>query len=191
MPTLANPVEFFRLVRNQLFAGSMTQAQVDGTNALLAAWERFDPRWVAYALATACHETDFSMEPIAEYGHGRGRPYGVPAGPQGQVYYGRGYVQLTWRRNYARADAEMPGFDLVAEPDNALKPEIAAAVMVRGMTEGWFTGLKLDNYFPLHNPHWADWVNARRIVNGLDCAARVALYARRFRDALEAGGFAP
>lgn len=29
------------------------------------------------------------------------------------------------------------------------------------------------------------------IVNGLDCAARIALYGRHFRDALEAGGYAP
>ena len=63
--------------------------------------------------------------------------------------------------------------------------------MSRGMTEGWFTGLKLENYFPTHNPKWGDWVNARRIINGLDCAARIALYAQHFRDALEHGGYAP
>ncbi len=188
---LSNPAEFFRVARNHLFAGSMTQAQVDGTSALLSAWDRFDIRWTAYALATAYHETDFTMEPIAEYGRGRGRPYGVPDPHTGQVYAGRGYVQLTWKHNYARADAEIPGFDLVNHPDNALRPEVAAVIMVRGCTEGWFTGLKLENYFPLHNPKWADWVNARRIINGLDCAARIALYAQHFRDALEQGGYAP
>lgn len=187
---LANPAEFFRVVRNQLFRGDMTQSHVDGTNALLSAWEHNDIRWVAYALATAYHETDYTMQPIAEYGHGRGLAYGVPTGPNGQVYYGRGYVQLTWRHNYARADAEIPGFDLVTHPDNAMKPGVAAVIMVRGMVEGWFTGLKLENYFPLHNPKFADWLNARRIVNGLDCAARIALYGQHFRDALEQGGYA-
>ena len=29
----------------------------------------------------------------------------------GQTYYGRGFVQLTWRDNYARADAEIPLID--------------------------------------------------------------------------------
>ncbi|RBP03789.1 chitinase class I [Roseiarcus fermentans] len=189
--TLAAPAEFFRCARNRLFAGSMTQGQVEGTNALLDAWDRHDIRWLAYALATAFHETAQTMEPIAEYGRGRGQPYGAAVGPFGQRYYGRGYVQLTWRHNYARADAELPGFDLVKTPDNALKPEIAAVVMLRGMTEGWFTGLKLDDYFPLKAPQRADWVNARRIINGLDCAARIALYGQQFREALEAGGYAP
>ena len=188
---LTHPAEFFRVFRTTMLGGSITQAQVEGTNALLSAWEKYDRRWIAYALATAYHETDFTMEPIAEYGRGRGLAYGVPDPHTGQVYYGRGYVQLTWRHNYARADAEIPGFDLVNHPDNALKPEVAAVIMVRGMVEGWFTGLKLEDYFPLHNPKWADWVNARRIVNGLDCAARIALYAQHFRDALDAGGRAP
>jgi putative chitinase len=189
---LKNPAEFFRAVRVQLFGCSMSKPQVDGTNAIVGVWPKgTDLRWLAYALATAFHETGFSMEPIAEYGRGRGRPYGVPAGPEGQVYYGRGYIQLTWRHNYARAEAEIPGSNLVAVPDNALKPEIAAAIMIRGMTEGWFTGMKLDDYFPLHNTKYADWVNARRIINGLDCAARIALYAQRFRNALEAGGYTP
>ena len=187
---LAHPAEFFRLVRVQLFGGSMTQSQVDGTRALLGAWDRHDTRWVAYALATAYHETDFTMEPIAEYGHGRGLAYGRPDPQTGQTYYGRGYVQLTWRHNYARAEGEI-GFDLVKTPDNALKPEVAAVVMLRGMTESWFTGVGLNDFFPLSNPKFADWVNARRIVNGLDCAARIALYAWHFRDALEAGGYTP
>ncbi len=174
--------EFFRHIRVELFGGSITQSQVDGTNALLDAWKSFDPRWTAYALATAFHETDFTMQPIAECGHGKGQPYGAAVGPYGQRYYGRGYVQLTWAHNFDRADKEIPGFDLLREPDNALKPEVAAVIMVRGMTEGWFTGLKLDHYF---NAKITDWVNARRIINGLDCAARIASYAVKFNNALK------
>lgn len=188
---LTSPAEFFRLARSTLFAGSMSQPQVGGTNTILAAWPKgSDLRWLAYALATAYHETDFSMEPIAEYGRGRGYPYGRLDPETHQVYYGRGYVQLTWRRNYARAEVEIPGSNLVAAPDNAMKPQIAATIMIRGMTEGWFTGMRLENYFPAREPRCADWVNARRIINGLDCAARIALYAQHFRDALEAGGYA-
>ncbi len=36
------------------------------------------------------------MQPIEEYGRGKGRKYGAPAGPYGKIYFGRGYVQLTW-----------------------------------------------------------------------------------------------
>lgn len=189
---LANSAEFFRLVRVGLFRGDMSQSQVDGVNAIMSVWPRgTNARWLAYALATAFHETDTSMEPIAEYGHGRGMRYGVPDPETGQVYYGRGYIQLTWRMNYARAEKEIPGSDLVAHPDNAMKTEIAVEVMVRGMSEGWFTGASLERYFPIARPQAADWVNARRIINGLDCAARVASYALHFRDALESGGYAP
>jgi hypothetical protein len=35
------------------------------------------------------------MQPIEEYGKGRGMPYGKPDPTTGQVYYGRGFVQLT------------------------------------------------------------------------------------------------
>ena len=189
---LANPAEFFRVVRVGLFRGDMSQSQVDGVNSIMAVWPKgTNARWLAYALATAFHETDTSMEPIAEYGHGRGMRYGVPDPETGQVYYGRGYVQLTWRFNYARAEKEISGSDLVAHPDNAMKPTIAAEVMVRGMSEGWFTGVSLGHYFPLARPQAADWVNARRIINGLDCAARIAGYALHFRDALEEGSYAP
>jgi putative chitinase len=79
----------------------VSQSQVDGVNEMLDAWQiatvaLAGPRFVAYALATAYCETSRTMQPIAEYGNGRGRRYGVAAGPCGQIYYGRGLVQLTW-----------------------------------------------------------------------------------------------
>jgi hypothetical protein len=53
-------------------------------------------------------------------------------------FYGRGYIQLTWRENYAtygpkiaqlwQAGGWEPDFDLLANPDNALNPDISAAV---------------------------------------------------------------
>jgi putative chitinase len=180
----ANPAAFFDVIRTELFHGSMTPAEVDGTNAILAAWpDGTDARFVAYALATAFHETDFTMEPIPEWGRGRGRPYGVPCGPYGHVYYGRGLIQLTWLKNYERAEREIPGSDLVRTPDNALKPNIAAEIMIRGMSEGWFTGKKLADYF---TDAQTDWVNARKIINGLDKAAQIAAYASHFWHAVNA-----
>jgi hypothetical protein len=56
---------------------------------------------------------------------------------------------LTWLENYQKAEAEIPGFDLVRCPNNALELPIAAKILVKGMVGGWFTGRKLDDYFPL------------------------------------------
>lgn len=182
---------FFTIVRTVLFRGMLSQPQVDGFNAIAAAFpDDVDNRWLAYALATAYHETDQTMQPIAEYGGGLNRPYGVPAGPYSQVYYGRGYVQLTWLANYRKAAAAIPGAEaLVANPDLALKPDLAAQILARGLTEGWFGADKagphtLERHFPLARPAVADWVGARRIVNGLDCAAKIAGHALQIHHAL-------
>lgn len=177
----ANPEAFFPAVRVELFRGYLKQPQVDGINALLAAWQgAADLRFVAYALATAYHETAQTMQPIAEYGLGKGRRYGIPAGPYGKVYYGRGFVQLTWCSNYQTASDKL-GVDLVKDPDLALDPIIAAKVMSQGMTEGWFTGHKLADFFGART----DWLHAREIINGMDHAAEIAGYAIRFLNALK------
>src|SRR5215468_7473566 len=100
---------FFDSVCGSLFLGSMTQGQVDGMNAILDFSESVgcDDRHLAYILATTFHETAQTMAPIAEYGKGKGKPYGVPDGPYNQVYYGRGFVQLTWYDNYKKQDAKL------------------------------------------------------------------------------------
>ena len=99
---------FFTAVRADPFNGNLEQGQVDGLNFLLDTWEAHfhgaDIRWLAYCLATAFHEVAQTMEPIPEYGEGSGRPYGEPAGPYGEWYYGRGYVQLTWLENYEKGE---------------------------------------------------------------------------------------
>lgn len=101
--------KFFARARSALFGGKLTQGQVDGITAILHGWQASqmtDLRWLAYMLATAYHETARTMQPIAEYGKGKGRKYGVK-GKHGQVPYGRGYVQLTWDANYEKADQEL------------------------------------------------------------------------------------
>jgi putative chitinase len=164
---------FFDSVRASF--GPLSQPQVDGFNILLKATANLPLKHRAYILATAWHETAFTMQPIAEYGRGKGRPYGAPAGPYGKVYYGRGYVQLTWLANYKKA-ALATGRDLVAEPDKAMIPEVAADIIVRGMVGGWFTGKKLDDF--------TDYVDMRAIVNGKDKAVTIAGYAIKFERAL-------
>jgi hypothetical protein len=143
-----------------------------------------DPRHAAYMLATAWHETDKTMRPIREYGRGRGKRYGKPGGNSGQIPYGRGYVQLTWDANYERADREL-GLDgaLIADYDLAMDPAIAYRILSSGMREGWFTGRRLSHYIAGRK---ADYIGARRIINGTDRAALIADYARAFEGALKA-----
>ena len=164
--------EYFDAVRAKPFGGSLTQQQVDGQEAILAAWERRsrvsdDLRWLAYPLATTCHETDKTMWPIEEYGKGRGQPYGKPDPETGMAYYGRGFVQLTWKDNYQKATDELELWeekDLVWHPENALDLDIASNIMFIGMEEGWFrSGHKLSRYF---NAQVDDAFNAREIING-------------------------
>jgi len=173
---------FFTAARAGAFGGSMTQGQVDGCNFILDTWEAHadftDKRWLAYMLATAKWETAHTMQPIEEYGKGEGQPYGVAV--NGHAYYGRGYVQLTWDTNYARM-AALTGVDLVGHPELALDPKIAALIMFEGMRGGLFTGVGLSTYF---NAHACDWVNARRIINGLDRANEIADIARAFNVAV-------
>ena len=177
---------FFDNVRG-LFQGRLNQSQVDGLNALLDAVNGCRINEAAYMLATAYHETARTMQPIDEYGKGRGKDYGKrlkmsrkPYSDTLPLYYGRGYVQLTWYENYEKAGKKV-GVDLLNEPGLALSAPIAAKIMRDGMLEGWFTGKKLSDYVGLRT---ADYVGARRIINGTDKANLIAGYAVAFELAL-------
>ncbi|HEX6367479.1 MAG TPA: papain-like cysteine protease family protein [Longimicrobium sp.] len=173
--------------------GSLKQGQVDGLNALLAAVEAdpdvSDVRWVAYMLATVKHECADTWQPIEEYGKGKGHKYGNPVtvtDPDGNtytnVYYGRGYVQLTWEANYRKMGSAL-GNRLHYEPALALQPDVAYRIMSLGMRRGDFTGKKLADYI---SGTTADYVNARRIINGTDRADLIAGYARDLEAILRA-----
>jgi hypothetical protein len=100
---------FFNAVRHNPFPGHLSDGQVDGMNALLAAFERHkslitDVRWTAYMLATTFHETGFKMQPVEEIGKGRGHAYGGPTGPWHEVYDGEGDVQLTCIAHHPKAN---------------------------------------------------------------------------------------
>ncbi|MBE2275782.1 MAG: hypothetical protein IAE87_05735 [Rhodobacteraceae bacterium] len=173
--------EAFLAAIRPLFGGRIAEAQIDGLTRLLAATAGLPVSQSAYILATAFHETAGTMQPIREYGRGRGRRYGA-VDATGKAPYGRGYVQLTWRENYVRADRELGlGGRLAADYDLALEPDLAARILVDGMREGWFTGRRLADYLP------GDYEGARRVVNGTDRAAEIATLARRFEAALAAG----
>lgn len=187
---------FLNRVNATLFSGRMSSEQADGINRYLNAWLIYNNvlgrdvpvTWLAYILATVYHETATTMMPIEEYGKGAGYAYGEPDPVTGQVYYGRGDVQLTWKTNYQWAQENVVNFntmkndlDMVNNPDLALVPWVSAQVTILGMSQGKFTGAKLGDYL---TPTFTDYVNARRIINGTDKAQTIAAYAQEFEVAI-------
>ena len=137
-------------------------------------------RQVAYMLATAKHETANTFAPIEEYGKGKGLPYGQPDPVTGLVYFGRGYVQLTWARNY-KSMGKALNLPLFLHPDLALRYDVAYKIMSYGMTHGTFTGVALRRYI---NEGKTDYQNARKIINSLDKADLIAGYATAIEQML-------
>jgi putative chitinase len=198
MATEINRTFFFNQISSTLVGGKLTQKFVDGATALLDYWERShakeDDRWLAYALATAFHETAATMQPIKEFGGnnyfhkmydiqgarpGVARTLGNLTPGDGIKYPGRGYVQLTGRNNYKKwtDKLNMAGVNLVTNPEKAMDPKIAAAILFEGMIEGSFTSRKLSQFF---NKQKADWIGARGIINGKDRAHMIAIYGQKF-----------
>jgi putative chitinase len=188
--------DFYDLVRKKLFANKLTQKQVDGIQSILEGTANAgitDKRWIAYMLATVYHETARTMQPIEEYGKGKGYDYGkklkrsrVPYTSPDKLYYGRGIIQCTWWENY-QLMGRLLGYDLLNKPEMLLDMKVSVEVMIEGMTKGAssfgdFTGKCLEMYF---NDKVTDWKNARRIINGLDAAVKIAGYAKIFYDALQ------
>jgi len=187
---------FFKHARQNPFPDGLMQKQVDGMETILNEWDKRgleDFRWLAYMLATAYHETAHTLQPISEYGGKdyftlhydvqgsnpkRAIEHGNTSPGDGVRYRGRGYVQLTWKNNYATF-SKILGVDLVNEPDRALEPAIATQIMFEGMIRGLYTGVGLGRYFKSDNDE-CDWYNARKIVNGLDKADSIGRHGRAF-----------
>lgn len=189
---LSDAGAFFAAVRKAF--GSLEQAQVDGFQVLLQAFgvARWPISWAAYGLATAWHETAATMQPVAEAYWVKNAEAWRKANLRYYPWHGRGFVQLTWEKNYQRADDELGlAGRLIAKADLALDPDIAAKIMVHGMEGGWFTGKSLKDYLPLAGRAGFDaFKEARRIINGTDKWEVIAKEAVAFQDALEAGGWA-
>lgn len=168
--------------------GRLSAVQAEGMAAVLAATDGAPLSHAAYMLATAWHETNRTMQPVREayWLSEEWRRRNLRYWP----WYGRGYVQLTWRRNYEKADAAL-GLEgaLVDDADLAMRPDIAARILRRGMDEGWFTGVKLAAILPERGTATpAQYARARTIINGTDRAGLVEDHARAFETALIAGG---
>lgn len=199
-----NRAIFFDKLRDGLLGPTLDRGEVSGCEAILDAMQGSPLSYTAYALATAYHETAHTMQPIREYGGDRyffrmydpkgNRPSLAIAHEQrpgdGVKYYGRGFVQLTWRCNYRKVGEKL-GLDLVGNPDLALNIRIAGKIMRFGMDTGLFTGKGFANYLPATGPaSAAQFTAARRIINGRDRDVLIAGYAVKFQDALMAAGWA-
>jgi hypothetical protein len=192
-----------RTKNSGVFGGALNTAQVNGLEVILAAGDGLPITHLAYVLGTAYHETGATMEPVREaYGKSdadtvnrlekawaKGQLKWVKTpywrfDMSGQAWFGRGYVQLTHKANYAKA-AALTGVDLLGNPSLAMEPAIAAKILVHGSADGMFTGKSLSDYLP------GDYVAARKVINGTDKASLIAGYAEAFETALRGASYSP
>ncbi|ALR29777.1 hypothetical protein ATE47_04230 [Chryseobacterium sp. IHB B 17019] len=160
----------------------LDQKEVEAIDLFLNFYERDKltftlPQW-AYVFATVLHETGATFLPLREAPRlsEEWRKRNFRYFP----YYGRGYVQITWERNYSLYSKKI-GVDLVGNPDLAMKPEYAWFILIDGFKNGVFTGKKISDYI---NEKKKDYRNARRCINGTDRMDLIAKYAVQFEKIL-------
>lgn len=182
-----NKSSFYNRIRNTLFLGSLSEAHVENMEAIINEYDRLamtDQRQLAYILGTVYHETGTSMEPVEEIGKGKNRNYGKQVKYNGEpytephIYYGRGHTQNTWWDNYNRLTKVNPcGWDFLNHPELLLQVEPSVWATFYAMRTGLYTGRKLSQYF---NDKECDWIGARYMINGQDCAKKIELHAKMF-----------
>ncbi len=198
MPRRFDKAAFFDSVRERLYGGTANAAAEANITVILDYWFAHHARrpaaQLAYILATVRHEVGPNMVPVREtfadsddMARARlaAKPYAQPEGPSGHCYYGRGYVQLTWHKNYAKQQEKL-GLPLVEEPDLALDTAVATRILFEGMLDGDYNphGHGLGHYV---NGRKRDFVSARYTVNLQDRAELIAGHARKFLKAIKAG----
>ena len=182
---------FFDAIRT-LFVGGLSQQQVARIEAILDGFNTYSVSLEqrAYILATAFHESD-QFRTMTEYASGEayeGRAaLGNTQKGDGKKFKGRGFVQITGRRNYSDWAVRL-GAPLLKEPQKAADLYFATVILIEGMLKGTFTGKSLPDYV---NAGKKDYVGARRVVNGKDKASKIAGHALRFEAALRAAETKP
>lgn len=150
-----------------------------------------DKGMIAYILATAEHESHLGnlMTEIGneDYFSRNYDPPGNVARQLGNIeqgdgprYRGRGFVQITGRRNYTDWKKRL-GIDLVNQPEQATNPQVAAKILVIGMKLGTFTGAALGEFV---DGNKRDFIEARQVVNDHDRAEHIAEIAGFYYKAL-------
>lgn len=187
----------FKPYFKEIVGKQITATQVSNVDFLLtsfenSAWFKSDVRRQAYALATIHIETylpriNSRYAPVTEGGsRSYFNRYDIDTNPRkarelgnltpgdGFMYRGRGYCQITGKKNYSK-------FGIADTPEKALEPETAFRILETGMKDGSFTGKKLTDYI---NGSQTDYKSARRVINGQDRAAEIAGYARNIESIL-------
>jgi hypothetical protein len=119
----------------------------------------------------------------APYNSAASRAYAAAPGDE-RVYYGRGYVQLTWWYHYAMASVAIGrNFDLLWNPELAKEPDVAYRVMADGMITGrHYANRKRLQMFLAGS--LTDYVGARAIVNAYDPQPTIVEAAKVFETTL-------
>jgi hypothetical protein len=202
--------EHFRNNYHRVFGKKPGEEKLNNIFMITDAFEADDDmkslRWLAYILATSMHESNDTFAPVVEgywikpvskrvnalYNYYLKNNPGAlrtifPNGRNGTAYYGRGrVVQLTHDFNYKLASLKIyKDMRLYDDPDMIINDvNCDMSVTFRGMREGWFTGYKLEQFFPFDSGK-ANWAGARKIINGMDRSTIIAGYAMKFYDLLE------
>jgi predicted chitinase len=174
--TLVNKVQQLETIE-----GSNQSTKADVIDAIKAECQALEiglKTQIAYVLATTQWETAQTFKPVREafWNDEQWRKNNLRYYP----YYGRGYVQLTWRNNY-QAYSDILSQDLVNNPDLALNTNVALFVLVQGFKTGAFTGRKITDFI---NSGQTDFVGARRCINGTDKANEIAALAQSFMSSV-------
>lgn len=196
MSLIVDRKRFWNLYRAEF--GESPQLTVDGLNFFL---DRFEvenrlkgiPQF-AYVLSTAYHESGKNrwvngekvfvrFQPVKETRERSDSPRRANQDRYWNTgFYGRGFPQTTWKRNYlASGEALGLGDKFVKNPDLLLEPQYAYDAMIICMARGIYTGKSLSNYI---SDTGKDYEEARRVVNGQDRAPLLAKYARAFEQIL-------
>lgn len=189
---MINRSKTYENIKKEFALKSLSKKQVEGFEAIFNEWESLnltDVRFLCYILATIWHEVNKTMQPIEEYGKGKGLRYGKRVWYDGRIYtdiphifYGRGHTQNTWRDIYLKlTKANDKGWDFENNPDLLLKMECSIWATFHAMLTGLYTGRKLSQYFDLNRELPA---GARKIINGTDKADLIAGYYYKFKKCI-------
>jgi putative chitinase len=118
----------------------MDETQQDAIRKIVAAFHRYgdgDKNKLAYILATARHESNFRPIQERRASSSQTELYNLQNRYWSSGYFGRGFVQLTWKGNYQNMSRVL-GVDFVNQPELAMEPTYAARILVYGMMQGVF-----------------------------------------------------
>lgn len=192
------------------FDSSVSQATVDSLNFILDRFEddkrlKFISEY-SYVLATAYHESGLPVRVDGKKVIQRFVPVKEGKGSASSSvwikyqskywntgYYGRGFVQITHKDNYAKIGELLGVGDLfVKNPDLMLEIKWAYEALVLGMYSGIYRSdrkgkQKLSRYFKSDDVDIDTYYNAREIINGdkIKNGTLIAHYADKFERILQ------